>query len=143
MLKTYPVTRSDVEWRALLTPEQFHMMREQGAERPGSSALASEKRAGIFSCAGCNSPLFESQAKFESGTGWPSFREPIPNAVETRADDAYLGGYHTGYGTVRTEVSCAICGSHLGHLFSDGPPPSGFRYCTNGIGLTFAPALAQ
>lgn len=140
MLKTYPVTRSETEWRKLLTPEQFHMMREQGAERPDSSALVHEKRQGTFSCAGCDAPLFEARMKFESGTGWPSFKEPIPGSVDTIADDTYMGGYHTGYGTVRTEVCCATCGSHLGHVFNDGPPPAGLRYCTNGVGLKFTPA---
>jgi peptide-methionine (R)-S-oxide reductase len=143
MQKTYPVTRSDAEWRKLLTPEQFHMLREQGAERPGTSALVYEKRPGTFSCAGCDAPLFEGAMKFESGTGWPSFQEPIPGAVDTLADDTYLGGHHAGYGTIRTEVICATCGSHLGHVFSDGPPPTGLRYCANGVGLKFTPATTQ
>lgn len=140
MVNTYPVTRSDAEWRALLTPEQFYLMREQGAERAGTSALATEKRPGTYFCAGCDSPLFEGAMKFESGTGWPSFKEPIPGAIATVADDTYLGGYHTGYGTVRTEVLCATCGSHLGHVFNDGPPPAGLRHCINGAGLRFVPA---
>jgi peptide-methionine (R)-S-oxide reductase len=140
MLKTYPVTRSDAEWRKRLTPEQFHMLREQGAERPGTSPLTHEKRSGTFSCAGCDSPLFEAGKKFESGTGWPSFWQPIPGSVDTVADDTYMGGYHTGYGTIRTEVSCATCGSHVGHVFNDGPPPTGLRYCANGVGLKFTPS---
>jgi peptide-methionine (R)-S-oxide reductase len=140
MLKTYPVTRTEAEWRRLLTPEQFHMLREQGAERPGTSALVGEKRPGVFACIGCDSPLFESRMKFDSGTGWPSFTAPLPGALETVADDSYLGGHHTGYGVVRTEVICATCGSHVGHLFHDGPPPAGLRYCANGVGLRFTPA---
>ena len=140
MLKTFPVTRSEAEWRQLLTPEQFHMLREQGAERAGSSALAEEKRAGTFSCIGCGTVLFDSGAKFESGTGWPSFSAPVSGAIETVADDSYLGGHHAGYGVLRTEVICATCGSHVGHLFNDGPPPTGQRYCANGIGLRFNPA---
>ncbi len=143
MLKTYSVTHTDAEWRKLLTAEQFHMMREQGAERPGTSALVNEKRPGTFCCAGCDSPLFEGRTKFESGTGWPSFKEPIPGAVDTMSDETYLGGYHAGYGTIQTEVSCATCGSHLGHIFNDGPPPAGLRYCVNGVGLTFTPAPAE
>ena len=140
MLKTYPVTRSDAEWRKRLTPEQFHMLREQGAERPDTSALVHEKRPGTFSCAGCDAPLFESGTKFESGTGWPSFREPISGAVDTVADNDYPGGHHAAYGTTRTELVCATCGSHLGHVFNDGPAPNGFRYCTNGASLKFTPA---
>lgn len=137
MLKTYPVTRSEAEWRKLLTPEQFHMLREQGAERPGTSPLASEKRAGTYLCVGCEAPLFESTSKFESGTGWPSFIAPISSAIEIVADDNYPGGHHAGYGTTRTELVCATCGSHVGHLFTDGPSPAGLRYCANGLGLKF------
>ena len=115
--KTYPVTHTDAEWRKLLTPEQFHIMREHGTERPGSCALNFEKRAGTFSCAGCGQALFKSKKKFESGTGWPSFNDPEPGAVEETVDRAY--------GMVRTEVHCSRCGSHLGHVFPDGPPPTG------------------
>jgi peptide-methionine (R)-S-oxide reductase len=140
MLKSYPVTRSESEWRRMLTPEQFHLLREGGAERPGSSPLANEKRPGTYFCVGCAAPLFETAGKFHSGTGWPSFSYPMPGSVETIADDTYLGGHHAGYGTVRTEILCATCGSHVGHVFADGPPPSGMRYCANGLGMTFIPA---
>ena len=139
MLKTYPVTRTDAEWRKLLSPEQYHLLREQGAERPGSSPLADERRPGTFACIGCNAPLFDGAMKFDSGTGWPSFRQPRPGSIETKEDDTYLGGHHAGYGTVRTEVICSTCGSHVGHVFTDGPPPLGLRYCANGLGLQFTP----
>lgn len=133
-LKTYSVTHNDAEWRAMLTPEQFHVMREHGTERAGSCALNYEKRPGMFSCAGCEQALFESKLKFESGTGWPSFSDPMPGAVETTTDSSW--------GMARTEVHCARCGSHLGHVFPDGPPPSGQRYCINGVATIFTPAKA-
>ena len=132
--RTFPVTRSDAEWRKLLTPEQYDIMRRHGTERPGSCALNFEKRAGTFFCAGCEQPLFKSQRKFESGTGWPSFNDPLPGAVETSED--------ISYGMRRTEVHCSRCGGHLGHIFDDGPPPTGLRYCINGVALKFKPASA-
>ena len=130
--QAFPVTRSDAEWRAMLTPDQYQVMRRHGTERPGSCALLHEKRPGTFSCAGCDTPLFENTVKFESGTGWPSFNQPIEGAVETTVDRTH--------GMVRTEVHCATCGSHLGHVFDDGPAPTFLRYCINGVAMNFAPA---
>jgi peptide-methionine (R)-S-oxide reductase len=127
----YKVTRTDQEWQERLTPEQYYIMRQHGTERPGSCALLHEKRQGTFSCAGCDTPLFGATLKFESGTGWPSFNDPLPGSVETTVDRSH--------GMVRTEVHCATCGSHLGHVFPDGPPPTGLRYCINGVALNFEP----
>jgi peptide-methionine (R)-S-oxide reductase len=119
--------KTDAEWRTALTPGQFHVLREHGTERPGSSPLNDEKRSGTFKCAGCGTPLFSSGAKFESGTGWPSFYEPLPGAVATTVDQSY--------GMTRVEVRCAACGGHLGHVFPDGPHPTGVRYCINSASL--------
>jgi len=123
--------KSDEDWRKTLTPEQFSILREHGTEPRGSSPLNREKREGTFKCAGCGKPLFASDAKFESGTGWPSFTEPLGGAVETETDRSY--------GMTRTEVHCAECGGHLGHVFPDGPQPTGLRYCMNGGAMTFDP----
>ena len=130
--KTYPVNYSVAEWRKRLTPEQFHILREHGTERPYSSPLNKEKRAGTFACAADGNPLFSSVTKFESGTGWPSFYRPLKGAVGTSTD--YKAGYP------RTEVHCAQCGGHLGHVFNDGPRPTGKRYCMNGDAMVFRPA---
>jgi len=124
---------SDADWRARLTPEQYKVMRGHGTERACTSPLNAEKRDGTYHCAGCNQPLFATSAKFESGTGWPSFYQPIQADAVGSSEDR-------GYGMLRTEVHCGNCGSHLGHVFPDGPPPTGLRYCMNGVALTFQPA---
>ncbi|HTB41286.1 MAG TPA: peptide-methionine (R)-S-oxide reductase MsrB [Reyranella sp.] len=133
--KSYPVTHTDAEWRRLLTPEQYDVMRGHGTEAPGSCALLLEKRPGHFTCAGCGTILFETKRKFESGTGWPSFDEPVKGTTETTVDRSF--------GMVRTEVHCATCGSHLGHVFDDGPPPTHQRYCINGVAMNFEPDKAD
>jgi peptide-methionine (R)-S-oxide reductase len=123
--------KNDDDWRKTLTPEQFHVLREHGTEHRGSSPLNKEKRSGTFRCAGCGEPLFDAATKFESGTGWPSFTSPLDEAVGTTTDGSY--------GMTRTEVHCAKCGGHLGHVFPDGPRPTGLRYCMNGVAMTFDP----
>jgi peptide-methionine (R)-S-oxide reductase len=127
----FPVAKSDAEWRSLLTPEQYDVLRGHGTERAGSCALNYEKRAGTFSCAGCGQKLFVAGKKFESGTGWPSFDQPLKGSVGTTVDRKF--------GMTRTEVHCSNCGGHLGHVFPDGPPPTGLRYCINGVALEFEP----
>ena len=129
--ETFEVVKSDEEWRRQLTPEQYHVLREQGTERAGSCALLREKRAGTFKCVACGNPLFKSGPKFESGTGWPSFFAPIEGSVGSSTDRSFF--------MTRTEVHCRRCGGHLGHVFEDGPPPTGLRYCINGVALTFEP----
>lgn len=130
--EAFPVARTEAEWRAALSPEAFRVLRQHGTERPGTSPLNAEKRPGVFRCAGCGTALFESGTKFESGTGWPSFFAPIEGAVATTTDRSFF--------MTRTEVHCATCGGHLGHVFPDGPKPTGQRYCMNGVSLTFEPA---
>lgn len=128
----YEVTHTDAEWRKLLNASQYDVLRRAGTEYPGSSPLNREKRPGDFVCAGCELPLFSSQTKFESGTGWPSFWKPLENAIVTHSD--------TTLGMTRVEVLCRRCGGHLGHVFNDGPPPTGLRYCMNGSAMNFKPA---
>jgi peptide-methionine (R)-S-oxide reductase len=128
----YPVSHTDAEWRRLLTPAQYDVLREAGTEPPWSSPLLNEHRAGRFACAGCDTAAFDASTKFDSGTGWPSFYRALPHAVQERADGSL--------GMERTEVRCATCGGHLGHVFDDGPAPTGLRYCMNGVALAFHPA---
>ena len=129
---SFEITKTEEEWRRILSPAAFSVLRQHDTERPGSSPLNSEHRAGVFRCAGCDLPLFASSAKFDSGTGWPSFTAPLDQAIGTSIDRSLLAA--------RIEVHCRRCGGHLGHVFDDGPPPTGKRYCMNGAALTFSPA---
>jgi peptide-methionine (R)-S-oxide reductase len=131
----FEVTHTDEEWQRLLTPEQYYVLRQHGTERAGSSPLEHETRAGTFDCAGCDLPLYASTTKFDSGTGWPSFWQPLDNAIGTSEDKSLF--------FTRTEVHCRRCGGHLGHVFEDGPPPTGLRYCMNGVALKFVPGETQ
>ena len=131
---TFEVSYSDAEWKKRLSGDQYAVLRQEGTETPGTSPLLEEHRAGTFACAGCDLPLFSSKTKFDSGTGWPSFWQPLPNAVGTTVD--------TSFGMTRTEVHCRRCGGHLGHVFNDGPKPTGLRYCMNGVAMLFVPGAA-
>ncbi len=129
--KAFPVSHSDEEWRQKLAPAQYQVLRKHATERAGTSPLNAEKRAGTFVCAGCGQKLFASDTKFESGTGWPSFYQPLEGAIETHEDRSFF--------MTRTEVHCSQCGGHLGHVFEDGPQPTGLRYCMNGAAMEFKP----
>ncbi|MFW2586692.1 peptide-methionine (R)-S-oxide reductase MsrB [Sagittula sp. SSi028] len=132
MAAPFEITRSDAEWRAMLSDLEYRVMREEGTERAFTSPLNDEKRTGTFLCKGCDLPLYPSETKYDSGTGWPSFWKPLDNAVETKPDRSLF--------MTRTEVHCRRCGSHLGHVFDDGPQPTGKRHCINGVSLSFQPA---
>jgi peptide-methionine (R)-S-oxide reductase len=133
--ETFEITKTDAEWHKILTPEQFYVLREHGTERAGTSPLNHEKRAGMFFCAGCDLPLYSSETKYESGTGWPSFWKPLDKAIGTSKDSSFF--------MTRTEVHCRRCGGHLGHVFEDGPKPTGLRYCMNGAAMAFKPGPTQ
>lgn len=128
----FEIEKTEEEWRKILTPEQFRVLRKHGTERAGTSPLDKEHRKGTFYCAGCDLPLFASDTKFDSGTGWPSFWAPLEKAVGTSTDRSFF--------VTRTEVHCRRCGGHIGHVFDDGPKPTGLRYCMNGVAMTFKPS---
>jgi peptide-methionine (R)-S-oxide reductase len=130
----FEIAKTDAAWKRQLTPAQYYVLREHGTERAGTSPLDREKRKGAFHCAGCDLALFSSSTKYDSGTGWPSFWQPLPNAIGTSVDSSLF--------TTRTEVHCRRCGGHLGHVFEDGPAPTGLRYCMNGVAMTFKAAVA-
>ena len=132
--EAFEIMKTEAEWKALLTPEQFAVLREEDTERPFTSPLNEEKRKGSYNCAGCDLPLYASETKFESGTGWPSFFDVLPNAVGKKEDDTLF--------TTRTEIHCRRCGGHIGHVFEDGPKPTGLRYCMNGVAMKFVPGEA-
>jgi len=133
--ETFEVTKTEAEWKKLLTPAQYAVLREESTEYAGTSPLLDEHRKGVFACAACDLPLYSSETKFDSGTGWPSFYDVLPNAVGKKEDNTLFA--------TRTEVHCRRCGSHLGHVFDDGPPPTGLRYCMNGVALAFHPTQAS
>lgn len=131
---SFPITKPDAEWKRDLTADQYAVLRRESTERAGSSPLNAEKRSGAYHCAGCDQAVYSSETKFESGTGWPSFYASVPGAVGTKTDRKLF--------MARTEVHCARCGGHLGHIFDDGPPPTGKRHCLNGVALKFVPGAA-
>ena len=130
--KQFEIMRTDAEWRGILSPKAYRVLRHEDTERAFSSPLNNEHRKGVFACAGCNLPLYSSETKYDSGTGWPSFWKPLPNAIGTKQDNTLFSR--------RTEVHCRRCGGHLGHVFKDGPKPTGLRYCMNGVAMNFIPA---
>ena len=135
MAETFEITKTEDEWRAILSKQQFAVLREEATERAFTSPLNDEKRAGLFHCAGCDLPVYSSEVKYDSGTGWPSFWQAIPGAVGTKEDNSLFA--------TRTEVHCRRCGGHLGHIFDDGPKPTGKRHCINGVAMTFKPGATQ